>query len=57
VTIFEKMKAIYREGGLKNVWEVIITVKKRVYHRPKTFEKRCLWCRPLTETSGAVRII
>jgi len=30
VTILEKIKAIYRGGRVKNVWEAIITIKKRV---------------------------
>jgi len=37
---FRKWRLFIGDEGLKNVWEAIIIVKKRVNHHPKTFEKR-----------------
>jgi len=47
VTLFEKMKVIYRGGR----------VKKRVGSHNYSQKTFCLWCRPPTKTSGAVQII
>ena len=57
-SFFRKWRLFIGEGGLKNVWEAIITVKKRVKTRFSTlppsknvWKTFCLWCRPPTKTS------
>ena len=45
-------KAIYREGWVKNGWEAINAVKKRVLPLFLLATNKNVWCRPPTMTDA-----